>query len=395
MNAEAALLGCVLGDNNTYWDAARHVSGHDFEDGRLGSVWDGVGRVLAQGGRVDKISVSGFFPDWDVRGIDVTAPWSWDEAAGFAFYQAPIFARQVAKDAARRFGREALGQGLSQLADSGVDPDTVLGDVVRQVQGRETPSDGLEAVPLADILNMEESHDWVIPNLMERKDRLILTGHEGMGKSTMARQLIILPAAGLHPFTFERIEPVKTLVIDAENTAKQWKRNAGWIAHQAKIQGGHDPSQSTFMAISGRVDILDPRTQGQIHRLIDRHEPGLVFIGPLYRIALKLNTDDEVAPVIAALDAIRDRGVALVMEAHAGHATDGTGNRSVRPRGSSALMGWPEFGFGIRASEAEGVWDYVPWRGQREQRDWPERLRRGDRERAEFPWVPVEGGDGW
>lgn len=388
MNAEVALLGCVLGDNNTYWDAARHVTGRDFEDGRLGAVWDGIGRVLAQGGAVDKISVVGFFPDWDVRGIDATAPWEWGEAAGFVFYQAAVFARQVAKDAARRFGRETLTVGLGELSDSGSDPDRVLGDLVRSVQGRTTPADGLEAVPLRQIMELEETYDWVIPNLMERKDRLILTGHEGMGKSTMARQLILLPSAGLHPFTFEKIEPVKCLVIDAENTAKQWKRNSAFIAHQAKVQGGHDPLDSTYMAISGRVDILDPRTQGQIHRLIDRHEPGLVFIGPLYRIALKLNTDDEVAPVIAALDSIRDRGVALVMEAHAGHATDGTGNRSVRPRGSSALMGWPEFGFGIRASEEMGVYDFVPWRGQREQRDWPERLRRGDRGRAEFPWVP-------
>lgn len=387
MNAEVALLGCVLGDNNTYWDAAKHVVGSDFEDGRLGSVWDGIGRLLAQGGRVDKISVVGFFPDWDVRGLDVTAPWAWDEAAGFAFYQARVYARQVGKDAARRFGREALTVGLNEISDTGSDPDKVLGDVVRRVQSRDSPSDGLEAVPLRQIMEMEETYDWVIPNLLERQDRLILTGHEGMGKSTMARQLILLPAAGLHPFTFEKIEPVKCLVIDAENTAKQWKRNSGFIAHQAKLQGGTDPLDTTHMAISGRVDILDPRTQGQIHRLIDRHEPNLVFIGPLYRIALKLNTDDEVAPVIAALDGIRDRGVALVMEAHAGHASDGTGNRGVRPRGSSALMGWPEFGFGIRPSEEMGVFDFVPWRGQREQRDWPERLRRGERNRAEFPWV--------
>ena len=392
MNAEHALLGCVLGDNNTYWDAAKHVTGADFEDGRLGAVWDGVGRSLAQGGSLNAAAVVGFFPEWGVRGIDAAAPWLWVEAAGFAYYQAATYARQVAALSSRRFGREVFAQALTELSDTGVDPDAVLGDTVRRVQARQTPSDGLEAVPLRTILDMEESFDWVIPDLMERRDRLILTGHEGMGKSTMARQLVILPAAGLHPFTFERIEPVRTLVIDAENTAKQWKRNAGWIAHQAKIQGGHDPAEHTYMAVSGRVDILDPRTQGQIHRLIDKHDPQIVFIGPLYRIALKLNTDDEVAPVIAALDAVRDRGVALVMEAHAGHATDGTGNRSVRPRGSSALMGWPEFGFGIRASEEEGVWDFVPWRGQREQRDWPERMRRGDRGRAEFPWVPVDGG---
>jgi replicative DNA helicase len=389
MNVEQALLGCVLGDNNTYWDASRHVAESDFEDGRLGAVWQGIGRVLASGGAVDKVSVVGFFPDWEVRGIDAAAPWVWGEAAGFAFYQAPVLAKQVAKAAARRFGREALTAGLIQLGDTGVDPDQVLAETVRKVQARDTHTAGLEAVSLREILAMEESYDWVIPNLMERKDRLILTGYEGMGKSMMARQLILLPAAGLHPFTFERIEPIRALVIDAENTAKQWKRNSGYLAHQAQLQGGHDPAERTYMAISGRVDILDPRTQGQIHRLIDRHDPQIVFIGPLYRIAMKLNSDDEVAPVIAALDAIRDRNVALVMEAHAGHATDSTGDRGVRPRGSSALMGWPEFGFGIRPSMTDDEYEFVAWRGQREQRDWPETLRRGNWKLAEFPWVPA------
>jgi len=390
VNAEHALLGCVLGDNRMFWDASRHVTSDDFADGRLGAVWDGIGRWLAQGRMVDTVTAADHFPEWEVRGLAATDPWVWSDAAQGVYVYATDYARAVSRDASRRFGREVFGQGLEALTDPGNNPEQVIGDVVARAQGRNAPGGDLEGVSLRDILNAEdEPYDWAIPNLMERKDRLILTGHEGLGKSTMARQLLMLPAAGLHPFTFEKIDPIRCLVVDAENTTKQWKRNAGWIAHHAKIQGGHDPAARIDMAISGRVNILDPRIQGQIHRLIDKSKPDIVFIGPLYRIAVKLNSDDEVAPVIAALDAIRDRGVALIMEAHAGHASDGAGVRSVRPRGSSALMGWPEFGFGIRASEDEGLYDFVPWRGQREQRDWPEQMRRGDRERAEFPWVPA------
>ncbi|TQO23812.1 DnaB helicase-like protein [Paramicrobacterium agarici] len=390
MNAEHALLGSVLGDNRTYWDASRVVVGDDFSDPRLGAVWDGIGRALAQGGMVDVLTVADRFPEWDVRGLSIADPFTWQDAAQGVYVYATQYARAVSTDAARRFGKQVLSEGLEQLGDPGADPESVLGDVVARTQGRDAPGGELEAVTLRQILDMPESYDWVIPNLMERKDRLILTGHEGMGKSTMARQLLILPAAGLHPFTFEKIDPVKALVIDAENTAKQWKRNSAWITKQAHLQGGTDPSLTVHMVTSGRVNILDPRIQGQIHRLIDKHEPDILFIGPLYRIAVKLNTDDEAAPVIAALDAIRDRNVALVMEAHAGHATDGGGQRSVRPRGSSALMGWPEFGFGIRADpDEEGRFEFIPWRGSREQRDFPTALRRGIREAAEFPWVPA------
>jgi replicative DNA helicase len=365
------------------------VTGADFSDPQLGAVWDGVGRRLAQGLMVNVLTVADFFPEWEIKGLTPADPFRWQDAAEGVYVYAADYARTVARDAARRFGMEVLSQGLDQLKNPGNDPELVLGSVVSRTQDRDVPGGGLESVSLRQVLESEETYDWVVPDLFERKDRLIVTGHEGRGKSTLARQLTSLPAAGLHPFTFERIEPVKALVIDAENTAKQWKRNSGWIARQAKIQGGHDPADNVDMVISGRVNILDPRVQGQIHRLIDRSKPDIVFIGPLYRIAVKLNSDDEVAPVIAALDSIRDRGVVLVMEAHAGHATDGAGSRSVRPRGSSALMGWPEFGFGIRADvEEPGRFEFIPWRGAREQRDFPVALRRGERGLGEFPWVP-------
>lgn len=53
-------------------------------------------------------------------------------------------------------------------------------------------------------------------------------------------------------------------------------------------------------------------------------------------------------------------------------------------------MRWPEFGYGIREAE-----DYSPrnrlvsfssWRGDREERDWPRRLRAG----TAWPWEDDE-----
>ncbi|TFC59442.1 MULTISPECIES: AAA family ATPase [unclassified Cryobacterium] len=391
MNSEHALLGSVLGDNNMFWAASKIVQGRDFSDPRLGAAWEGIGTFLAQSKMVAVTTAADYFSEWGVLGLTAAAPWEWSDAAQGVYIYAVDYARSVARASSARFAHEVLSQGVDALSDPGNDPEAVIGDVVTRVQQRGAASNEMESVNLAEILAAEETFDWVIPNLMERKDRLILTGHEGLGKSTMARQLLLLPAAGLHPFTFEKIEPVRSLVIDAENTKQQWKRNAAGIVYQARLQGACDPVPNVNMAISGRVNILDPRTLGQIHRLIDKHKPDVVFIGPLYRIAVKLNSDEDVAPVIAALDSIRDRGVALIIEAHAGHASDSSGSRSVRPRGSSSLMGWPEFGFGIRASEEEGKYDFVPWRGQREQRDWPEQMRRGDPKMAEFPWVPM----GW
>jgi RecA-family ATPase len=40
----------------------------------------------------------------------------------------------------------------------------------------------------------------VIPGLLERRDRLMLTGEEGLGKSYLLRQIAVMAAAGLDPF---------------------------------------------------------------------------------------------------------------------------------------------------------------------------------------------------
>lgn len=391
MSAETALLGAVLTDNRAWYDA--DVRGDDFESPSLGIVWTGIGQVVARGGSVDVHSIAGHFGAWGVRGVDPLAAHDWVTDGGLTPFLAAAYADTIRQAATRRLGREVMSAAMQQLQD-GADPDAVLTDVTRRFVDGTAKAERSQGGTLGDILAMEDSYDWVVPDLLESKDRLILTGSEGLGKSTMARQLLILPAAGIHPFTFEPIEPVRSLVIDAENTGRQWKRNSGWMRNLALQRSGLDPNDMVWIETLGRLNLLDPRDVGSIHRHIDRWKPKVMFIGPLYRLAVKFNSDEDAAPIIAALDEFRDRGIALVMEAHTGHALGSGGVRDVRPRGSSALMGWPEFGFGIRPNQDDRTLvDFVPWRGAREHRKFPETFRRGHRspeypQHAEFPWIP-------
>jgi replicative DNA helicase len=130
-----------------------------------------------------------------------------------------------------------------------------------------------------------------------------------------------------------------------------------------------------------------------VHRLIDKHEPDLMLIGPLYRLIPRaINSDDDAAPLLAALDTIRDRGIAMLIEAHAGHAANPKGERDMRPRGSAALMGWPEFGYGLRLNRKNPLHvDMVRWRGDRDARGWPAKLGRSNVEGGQrWPWRPVD-----
>src|SRR5690606_16543473 len=72
-----------------------------------------------------------------------------------------------------------------------------------------------------------------------------------------------------------------------------------------------------------------------------------------------------------------------------GHALESNGKRTIRPTGTSLWLRWPEFGHGIRATEDfrpdNRVVEFVSWRGDRDERDWPKRLRQG----GSWPWVPA------
>jgi hypothetical protein len=117
---------------------------------------------------------------------------------------------------------------------------------------------------------------------------------------------------------------------------------------------------------------------------VDQNKPDVLFIGPIYKMVPNgINNDDDAAPLITALDSLRDRGLVLVME---GHSPKGNGQqvRDLSPRGSAALMGWPEFGFGLYP-EADGTAAGIQrWRGDRTRgTDWPKRLEKG----GPFPWT--------
>lgn len=238
-------------------------------------------------------------------------------------------------------------------------------------------------------------YDWVVPNLLERGDRLIWTGFEGLGKSMFTRQLAVCVAAGLDPFSFGGIPPKTVLLVDCENSERQARRRFRPLAAES-IKCRHRVPDGGLRLIH-RPEGIDLTRDEDASWLVERvtaHRPDLLIIGPFYRLhAANINEEQAARRTVAVLDAARTKvDCALVVEAHAGHGEQGR-NRSVRPVGSSLLLRWPEFGYGIApAADAnpEGrVTDVFVrrWRGDRDERMWPTRLVWG----RGWPWQPWEG----
>lgn len=258
---------------------------------------------------------------------------------------------------------------------------------------------------LAELLDGDITYDWLVPGLLERMERWILTGSEGTGKSVLVAQFVCALAAGLHPFTGEPTEtgPLRVLVLDCENPRPASRRRYRWMVEQiSTLRDSHGlaphdwPKHQMHVDLRpGGVDLLSGQDLVWLEHAVASTAPDVLAIGPLYRLH-RANPNDEQAArdLVATLDGIRERyGVAIITEAHAGHAEDGSRNRKMRPSGSSLWLRWPEFGYGLRRSkndpgnEHPELVDVVAWRGSREERQWPRELQHSH----VLPWTPANG----
>lgn len=382
-HAERYVIGALLKDTSILRDVQEEVVPRDFSDMRLGDIYRGIVQMVADRAPVNYVTVADKLNSWDVRGIDLVNLSQWADEVTTAS-SAPYYAKRV-REAALARAHAKVGEQLQSGVLSGTDAIEALKSIRdRDAAGVDTARTLRE---LLDVPESEDAYDWTIPDLLERKDRLMLSAGEGVGKSTFLRQIAVLSAAGIHPIRFSPMEPIRVLVVDAENSERQWRRAVRGLAAEAELRGQRDPRDHMTVECVSVMDITTAEAQGTLHRWVDQAKPDLLILGPLYRVTRgSLNNDDDVAPVLAALDGLRERDLTMLIEVHAGHARSSSGERELRPRGSSALLGWPEFGLGLRKTKGDqgkrAVYELARWRGDRDRRSWPAHLVRGQ----VWPW---------
>jgi hypothetical protein len=373
-NAELAVLACCLSSRTARDEAKKHLVRGDFYRPEHEAIWDAMIALDRKGPNFDPAAVMTALHGQPMEMALLPSLLSYPVSEATVGHHARIVRSWGTK---RRLYAEAEHTRNVAL-NPNLDAETTAAEVANRFAAvRDSGiTEDVGAITVGELLSMQDDEpDWLIPGLLERRDRLILTGEEGLGKSHMLRQIAIMAASGLDPFDHNKhIKPIRAMVIDCENSEGQVRRRLRGVVAFAKHYGKGDPHMVNLLC-SSRIDITRDRDLAKIHYELDACQPEMVVIGPLYRLTNRaLQTDDEAAPVLAALDTIRDRGCSLLIEAHAGHSLGKGGHRELRPRGSSALLGWPEFGYGMRAV-ASGYADLVPWRGDRDQRDWPGRVR--------------------
>lgn len=395
MTPEQMLIATCLAYPDAVTLTRGRADAEDFIDPRYQHLYTAILTEYAEAGTVNPITVHQRATTAGLRGVELVDLYRWQEAISSAAV-APTLADQVRDGALRYRLGLMVGQMHQRISDTSApvaDSVSEMLAALTQIRDGATGGTTLAAKTLREILETEdEPEDWVIPGLFERGDRLILTGYEGLGKTTWLRQIGICAAAGLNPVTLDQLDrQIRVLFVDVENSERQWRRETRGIAVVAERGGLGSPRDYVHVHTGARMDLRKDRDLGLVHRLVDQYQPEILVIGPLYRLTPNgINNDEEAAPLIAALDTLRDRGLVLAMEAHAPKGS--MGERNLAPRGSAALMGWPEFGFGLAPQDKDETGriqtaEVVRWRGDRDRgRQWPKMLWAG----GPFPWTADE-----
>jgi 5S rRNA maturation endonuclease (ribonuclease M5) len=253
------------------------------------------------------------------------------------------------------------------------------------------------------LAGVDPPYDWIVEGVLERGDRLVWTGFEGLGKSVTMRQIAIGAAAGIHPFTDDPAEPRKVLWIDCENSDRQGRRHFRKLERVAVAKGRRVPDGGMrLIHRPAGLDLMNVEDAAWLLERVTAHKPDLWYIGPLYRLHDgDINDERVMRRIVSLLDEARIKAdCALMIEHHVPHG-EGT-NRPIRPIGSSLLRRWPELGYGIApAMDADPCTEVAvrPWRGSRDERHWPKFLCWGTAD-DDWPWVvppdsAAPGGKPW
>ena len=310
--------------------------------------------------------------------------WAWSYCYGV---EAAI---AVAREVVARRERIRLVEGLSGAT-------THLADGVPIPEGRAEAEEVLAepdvsatdpSFTVEDARAAGRPYDWVVPDFLERGNRLLITATEGAGKTELLVQLALQAAVGVHPWTLRKVPPVRTLYIDLELGAQSVARR---VARLADAAGVHDDGRLRWVSRPGGLDLIADGG-AFLARQLAEHPAELLCLGPLYqahRAAPKgdIGGENQARELAHIFDRLCSRfGLAIILETHAPHAVDGRGNRVLRPFGSSVWQRWPDFGIALAPDEENPKRHNLSWfRGDRDERKWPTAL---DRYSKPWSWDP-------
>jgi hypothetical protein len=385
-DAEQAVVGGCLAYSDAIAQAAAGLDQSDFYDMGLGRLFAVITDLHRDGQAVDHVTIAATFAQqgWELDRGDLIQL----KANGLRPRQEHL--EVIAKHSLGRRLMATAGRTRDEIG-AGADPAQQLEDLRAALDGVDVPvgAGQLTSVTLDELVAAGATEEnWVIPGLVRRDWRVVVVGPEGSGKSVLQRQIATCAAQGVHPLRFVRMEPIRVLIIDAENPAGAVIETGQRLLDQVRrtVGEGYDAGRLRLLMKPGGLDIRSRRDRAEVERELVNHRPDVVIAGPAYKLAARRDREsfeDLADATHRVLDDLRTRyGFGLIVEHHAPHSAAGS-VREMRPYGGSQWLRWPEIGIGLRANDDHSGFELARWRGDRLRNHWPDEIRR-DRV---WPWV--------
>jgi AAA domain len=231
---------------------------------------------------------------------------------------------------------------------------------------------------LAEFLTtVAEAPECEVPGLLPKASRVIITGEEGAGKSTLGRFVAAHRAAGLHPFTGEAYDGGTAVLLDGENPVGLQQMRLAEL-RDTLPEDAQERANERLVPIAepGGIDLAARYWQEYLLRAAEIWKASLIVLGPLYKLSasLKPMSEEFFVAISQLLDRLMaERGCALWIEAHVRQRAPGQAGRDPFPYGNTGWRRWPEAGMFLGRG---GL--LTDWRGNRYGTDvtWPARLDR-------------------
>lgn len=361
LDAEASLLGALLLSPTNTWEAIGNVvTADDFYKPAHQHIYRAM-RQLAQAYEpvdvvtvVDTLRRSGLLDD-------VGGPAALLELQAVT----PVIsnANRYAKIVLGTSQRRALAWAAAQIGEWAFDePDdpteqgsTAIFDRARQhltdLQTRMSRLSMETHTPRITDITAEAwaPPEWTIPGQLQRGDRLIVLGAASRGKTTFVRQLLTFAAGGLHPYRGDMsrtyplfgAEPAVTmrcLVVDLENSRRQWNRQTKPMVDFVCHRTGRTELDLFVHATGGaKFDPVNSASdRAELVMRMQEVRPDILFFGPIYKTETTEDWKNDARKLQELLDDLRAAfNCSVIMEAH-------TGRTGKHQRGAADWEYWPE-----------------------------------------------------
>jgi len=391
IDAEKALLGACLISDRAIDIAISTLEPIDFRAVRHQQLFAAMAAQVKHGnGRLDPVTLAAAFDSPDALAYLHELQNNTPSTSNAAQYAEVIAGWKVRRDLVTAADQISSAQ-FTEPAN--VDVSTLIDHARDIIADIDMPQRIAAPDPDIDsfIGSVDTGYDWLIPDFLERRDRMLVTAGEGSGKSVLLRQIAVMCAAGIHPWTLAEVTPRNVLLVDLENSQRQVVRGLDGLRTTAGQR--LDPQRLRVLCQPRGIDLTSRTDRRWLIERCMSNAAELLVIGPLYRMSSgvaargDVGGEDAARKVTAALDEVRVRcNVAMLLETHAPHADGNV--RNLRPFGSSVWLRWPEFGIGLRRpdpnSDNHDRYLVEHWRSPREARIWPSELHKRS---GSWPWT--------